>query len=680
MEPTTPKRPFAEVEPLNSDQAFKRFRDNLSPEEDLNSKEAFRLFWNEAGAELVKKYLDHLDSFSEELLQDTVLTKENFRLRWADFLAGDMPLEGFCRRLWVDKQRLKDQAVRLAFLRNHPGYSTNEAITVPQMSEALKCRGNGAELYLKSLLNKPAREALASGISVEIIKKGYDDSDGQPPRSALASSMTPDTVADLTNYYESFLIAIFEVVTEFFSKHKGTPNEELLKQWFDYNCPKNLQPEEVTDFSKAVSKKIDHHYGSFQKNPNNKASTLLKKAAADMFTQTEGIHPSFNVLLAIDEARALLLSPKKIPNEFSFFRNFRRALQHIPPNKGFFTILADTTLQVANFNPAPKYDPSARGGLEKGVRLFDPIYQISSLDVLVPTNSPTSWNELTSAARLVNYGTPVYGAYWRDAQAKSINQSEVFSHIISLAQSKLLCSNQLPLPQNLTKYQALALLGTTIQPRLSGTLHLNSELVSSHAAHCDYISPGRDLILANYPSQFILASAANRTLADKEMLICCIKKLTATLRLGLDARGVAGELASRIILSCAMRKAMRNSKEDPVEIPYGCSVRLADFLNALTGRSEDEGLTIVDYKLNVSPDRPANELHARVSKRLAACCERNGGLYIKLGQAITIQAALLPPVYSHALARIFDAASPMPFHLVRQVCSHELPGGIDHPL
>ncbi|OAV86817.1 hypothetical protein PTTG_29715, partial [Puccinia triticina 1-1 BBBD Race 1] len=371
MEPATPKRPFAEVEPLDNDQAlkaFKRFRDNLPPEEHANSKEAFRLFWNEAGAELVNKYLDDLDSFSRDLLQNTGLTEKTFRVRWSDFIAGDLTLEGFCRPFRVDNQRLKDRAVRLAFLRNHPGYFTNEAITVPQMSEALKCRDNEAELYLKSLLNKPAREALASGISVEIIKKGYDgdflksdtilkplleklrkqaamwdennyhspytslvgpttcgktrslgklsehvcvvyiclrnkDSDGQPPRSALASSMTPDTVADLTNYYESFLIAIFEVVTEFFSKRKGTPNKELLKQWFDYNCPKNLQPEEVTDFSKAVSKKINHHYGSFQKNPNNKASILLKKAAADMFTQTEGIHPSFNVLLAIDEAQ-----------------------------------------------------------------------------------------------------------------------------------------------------------------------------------------------------------------------------------------------------------------------------------------------------------------------------------------------------------------------------------------
>ncbi|OAV86909.1 hypothetical protein PTTG_29667, partial [Puccinia triticina 1-1 BBBD Race 1] len=276
MEPATPKRPFAKDEPLHNDRAFKRFRDNLPPEEDPNSKEAFRLFWNEAGAELVNKYLDDLDSFSQDLFQHTGLTEKTFRPNWANFPAGDMTLEGFCRRLRVKDQRLKDQAVRLAFLRNHPGYSTNEAITVPQMSEALKCRDNGAELYLKSLLNKPAREALASGISVEIIKKGYDgdflksdtilkplleklrkqaamwdennyhspytslvgpttcgktrslgklsehvcvvyiclrnkDSDGQPPRSALASSMTPDTVADLTNYYESFLIAIFEV-------------------------------------------------------------------------------------------------------------------------------------------------------------------------------------------------------------------------------------------------------------------------------------------------------------------------------------------------------------------------------------------------------------------------------------------------------------------------------------
>ncbi|WAR64252.1 hypothetical protein PtB15_16B412 [Puccinia triticina] len=346
MEPATPKRPFAEVEPLGNDQAFKHFRANLPPEEGPNSKEAFRLFWNEA---------------------------------------GDMTLEGFCRRLGVHDQRLKDQAVQLAFLRNHPGYSTNEAITVPQMSEALKYRNNGAELYLKSLLNKPAREALASGISIEIIKK-------------------------------------------------GTPNEELLKQWFDYNCPKNLQPEEVTDFSKAVSKKIDHHYGSFQKNPNNKASTLLKKAAADMFTQTEGIHPSFNVLLAIDEARALLSSPKKIPNEFSFFRNFRRALQHIPPNKGFFTILADTTSQVANFNPAPnpnqfayileRIDVGRSTGqlwnsslwsilarcasrVNEPIGSLQPHHQLSTIQAtLFKSAAPTAKPQQTSSPRIARYYNP----------------------------------------------------------------------------------------------------------------------------------------------------------------------------------------------------------------------------------------------------------------------------------
>jgi hypothetical protein len=35
----------------------------------------------------------------------------------------------------------------------------------------------------------------------------------------------------------------------------------------------------------------------------------------------------------------------------------------------------------------------------------------------------------------------------------------------------------------LTAPQALALLGPTIQPRLSGALHLSGEMVLSHAAH-----------------------------------------------------------------------------------------------------------------------------------------------------------------------------------------------------
>ncbi|EHS63211.1 uncharacterized protein PGTG_21362 [Puccinia graminis f. sp. tritici CRL 75-36-700-3] len=187
-------------------------------------------------------------------------------------------------------------------------------------------------------------------------------------------------------------------------------------------------------------------------------------------------------------------------------------------------------------------------------------------------------------------------------------------HIVRLAQSKLLCSTTQPLPAKLTKYQVLILLGPNMQPRLNVTLHLNSKLVSSHAAHCNYISPGRNLIISNYPSQFTLACAANKILAGEEILIHCIKELTTILRLGLDAKGTAGELASRIILSCAMCNAIK-LKEDLVKIPYGCSVLLADFLEALTGNPANK----LQLGQNL-PKKPPEELLEKGMVQIVTFC------------------------------------------------------------
>ncbi|EFP88095.2 hypothetical protein PGT21_017564 [Puccinia graminis f. sp. tritici] len=650
MEPEHRKRPFSELESSEpTERAFERFAQFVPPH--IDPKTTFELFLNKAGLELVDKYLDDLNNFSHQVPANVHFS--SFCSIWHMFVARECSVKSMANTFQIqDNEDLKDQAVRLAFLRNHPNYFTDKTITVSNMIEALLQSSNeAAEQYISSLATKPDSEAITSRISLDIIKKGYDgaymkselivlpilkklrkqaaswietayhspytslvapstsgktrlltelskhvcvvyiclrdkDSTGQPPRSALASAMTPTTVVDFSNYYENLLIAIFEVVTDFFRGSRPDKGK-VLKNWFDYHCPKNLEPEQPTQFSRDVLNKLNDCYSLIQSGKSKKASTRLKVAVNDMFTQTKFIDSSLTVLLAIDEARSLLLTPKQSSKEFSFFRNFRRALQHIPTNQGFFAILADTTSQVANFNPAPKNDPSARDEIDAGDWLFDPIYQISTLDVLVSPNLPRSWKELVSAARLVNYGSPVFGTYWRVAEAEGMEPLEIFDHIVRLAQSKLLCSTKQPLPAKLTKYQVLALLGPNIQPRLNGTLHLNSELVSSHAAHCNYISPGRDLIISNYPSQFTLACAANKILAGEEILIRCIKELTTILRLGLDAKGTAGELASRIILSCAMRNAMK-LKEDLDEIPYGCSVRLADFLKALTGKPEEE--------------------------------------------------------------------------------------------
>ncbi|MCO5590107.1 hypothetical protein L7F22_044076 [Adiantum nelumboides] len=86
----------------------------------------------------------------------------------------------------------------------------------------------------------------------------------------------------------------------------------------------------------------------------------------------------------------------------------------------------------------------------------------------------------------------------------------------------------------------------------------------------------------------------------------------------------------------------------------------------------------LDYKFNFKSgdQKSADELHERCAKRLLRVCEQNGGLYIKLGQAIGVQAAVLPKPY-HALAKMFDDAEHMPTNVVRAVVEKELGRPID---
>lgn len=86
----------------------------------------------------------------------------------------------------------------------------------------------------------------------------------------------------------------------------------------------------------------------------------------------------------------------------------------------------------------------------------------------------------------------------------------------------------------------------------------------------------------------------------------------------------------------------------------------------------------LDYKFNFKSGdaKSAEELHERCAKRLLKVCESNGGLYIKLGQAIGVQAAVLPKPY-HALAKMFDDAEHMSTKVVRAVVEKELGRPID---
>ncbi|KAI8354585.1 ABC1 family-domain-containing protein [Choanephora cucurbitarum] len=91
----------------------------------------------------------------------------------------------------------------------------------------------------------------------------------------------------------------------------------------------------------------------------------------------------------------------------------------------------------------------------------------------------------------------------------------------------------------------------------------------------------------------------------------------------------------------------------------------------------------VDYKLNFKPGHSIDDtnrieqLHTRVANRIFDVFERNGGLYIKIGQVIGTQAAILPAAYQIRAKQLFDSAPAVPFEAVERVFMDDFNG--KHP-
>ena len=71
-------------------------------------------------------------------------------------------------------------------------------------------------------------------------------------------------------------------------------------------------------------------------------------------------------------------------------------------------------------------------------------------------------------------------------------------------------------------------------------------------------------------------------------------------------------------------------------------------------------LASIDYKINFRPNPPLapsiQALHVRNAQRLFDLLAANGGLYLKIGQAIAMQSAILPPEFQKMFSRMFDDA------------------------
>ncbi|KAK2738465.1 protein kinase-like protein [Colletotrichum kahawae] len=80
----------------------------------------------------------------------------------------------------------------------------------------------------------------------------------------------------------------------------------------------------------------------------------------------------------------------------------------------------------------------------------------------------------------------------------------------------------------------------------------------------------------------------------------------------------------------------------------------------------------LDYKLHLG-SKPyiagmsIDVLHERNARRVCDMLKRNGGLYLKAGQAMAMQGSVLPECYQQGLAELFDDATPAPWSEIEAV-------------
>lgn len=93
-------------------------------------------------------------------------------------------------------------------------------------------------------------------------------------------------------------------------------------------------------------------------------------------------------------------------------------------------------------------------------------------------------------------------------------------------------------------------------------------------------------------------------------------------------------------------------------------------------------LAALDYKINFRPEPlpligsagGVSDLHRRNAERLFDLLRSNGGLYLKIGQAIAMQTAVLPPEFARMFARMFDDAPQDSWEEVEKVIREDFGG------
>ncbi|EFP85935.2 uncharacterized protein PGTG_11691 [Puccinia graminis f. sp. tritici CRL 75-36-700-3] len=637
--------------------ASKRHRGHLTLEErskrlhPADEHEDFLIFSKRVAPHLAEKYLEIL----AELVEHFCLMPDDIRSDIGGLPVGSGTLAelvtGQTRWSWKkflqllklqedENDPIQENLIQLGFLRRYPDYYENDSITQPTRILVLEVSSKDGLATLKDATEPVilSKDVIEKGYLSDYV--GYDDivipilrtlnqhaSEWQQTKYlAPYTSLIGPTMSGKTR----FLMEVAQEVCVVYiclrpSNSSGEPKRSQL-------ATEMLQTPPLADLEGYYIKLITAILSSTVKNLSHGTDAVSQlTSAARTLAKTRVLKDSpLKVMLAIDKASALLDKPDNRTDssasptqEVPLFCFFCRALRNIPDNSGVFTILVDTNSRVANFNPRGEDDPSSRpmGLRAEPFKVYPPIYELRTFDRMVSPKPPRTWKHLFLPERLCNYGIPFYGIYLKLALEAQVAEdpAAAVDKMATYALKKLLCYQNAG-PIEITESRALALLGPTIGVPLHGQARQNVKLTASHAAHCGYIDADRDCQYSFYPSQPIYALAANNYLQKNEdVLISCINTLTAILSQGQTGTGDVGEIASRIILLCAMNKTADDMKT--AKKPADMKIAKKTMVNPT--KLFDEGVMFWNHFMHCSHRPTSESLLECMHRGLALQCRPN---------------------------------------------------------
>ncbi|POW21548.1 hypothetical protein PSHT_02235, partial [Puccinia striiformis] len=248
----------------------------------------------------------------------------------------------------------------------------------------------------------------------------------------------PDDLQQPTKCYQITSPTCSNITARLWSLSFDKPEAERLAKWNTYI---------KFDSTKRFAYDVQAEMNKLAEGSLHDSHEALLAAVKHMRKSTGFIqNPDLKVVLALDKARALL-DKADPPHQLLFYHGIRSALRTIPAKHNFFATFSDTTSNVADFGyPAQSNLDQILGN--KSFELFAQIYQINTIDSMVPTSPPGTWEDLESPNRLFSYGPPFFGQWIWGAQQNQTLKSKAASNLTEIAPQALLCFSIPPQSQN----------------------------------------------------------------------------------------------------------------------------------------------------------------------------------------------------------------------------------------